>query len=189
MDVALEFQAEAATSARPAAASTTGTEPMFDLIELMFFAYRDFVGDADRLLESFRFGRAHHRVLHFVNRQPGLTIAELLDILKITKQSLSRVLKELVDAGDIEVRAGVLDRRQRLLFPTVAGEHLALELAHLQSERFARALRGLPSAARAGVGDFLLAMVDVSERDKVVALIRREEEKAHPHLAEQRCPP
>ena len=69
---------------------------MYDLIELFFFAYRDFVGDADRLLETYRFGRAHHRVLHFVSRQPGLTIAELLDILKITKQSLNRVLKELV---------------------------------------------------------------------------------------------
>src|SRR5579862_8559120 len=93
-------------------------EPMFDLIELMFFAYRDFVGDADRILERLRFGRAHHRVLHFVNRQPGLTIAELLDILKITKQSLSRVLKDLVDTDHIEVAAGTLDRRQRLLYPT-----------------------------------------------------------------------
>ena len=71
--------------------------PMYDLIELLFFAYRDFVGDADRLLESYGFGRAHHRVLYFVNRRPGLTIAELLEILRITKQSLNRVLRELVD--------------------------------------------------------------------------------------------
>src|SRR6201999_4342440 len=77
-------------------------EPVFDLIELLFFAYRDFVGDADRLLEAYRFGRAHHRVLHFVSRQPGLTIAELLDILKITKQSLNRVLKELITENFIE---------------------------------------------------------------------------------------
>src|ERR1700753_4430511 len=79
--------------------------PMYDLIELFFFAYRDFVGDADRLLERFRFGRAHHRVLHFVARQPGLTVAELLDILKITKQSLNRVMKELLELGFIEVRS------------------------------------------------------------------------------------
>src|SRR5271154_4164338 len=78
-------------------------EPMFDLIELLFFAYRDFVGDADRLLENYGFGRAHHRVLHFVSRRPGLTIAELLDILMITKQSLNRVLKELRDKGYVEV--------------------------------------------------------------------------------------
>ena len=87
-------------------------EPMFDLIELLFFAYRDFVGDADRLLEKYDFGRAHHRVLHFVNRNPGLTIAELLDILRITKQSLNRVLKELVEQGYVEARAGTSDRRQ-----------------------------------------------------------------------------
>ncbi|MCC2104389.1 MAG: MarR family transcriptional regulator, partial [Hyphomicrobiales bacterium] len=112
---------------------------MFDLIELLFFAYRDFVGDADRLLESYKFGRAHHRVLHFVSRHPGLTIAELLDILKITKQSLSRVLKELLDQNFVEARAGVADRRQRHLFPTGKGRKLALDLAHLQSRRFSRA--------------------------------------------------
>jgi len=70
-----------------------GGAPMYDLIELMFFAYRDFVGDADHLLAALGFGRAHHRVLHFVSRRPGLTIAELLEILKITKQSLNRVLR------------------------------------------------------------------------------------------------
>src|SRR5208282_6113134 len=78
--------------------------PMYDLIELFYFAYRDFVGDVDRLLEVYGFGRAHHRVLHFVSRHPGLTIAELLDILKITKQSLNRVLKELLDKGYVESR-------------------------------------------------------------------------------------
>src|ERR1700759_2391691 len=88
--------------------SAAGAEPVpaFDLIELLFFAYRDFVGDADRLLETFGFGRAHHRVLHFVARQPGLTVAELLDILKITKQSLNRVLKELITENFIEARPG-----------------------------------------------------------------------------------
>src|SRR5215472_18236051 len=70
-------------------------EPYFDLIELLFFAYRDFVGDPDEVLEKLGFGRAHHRVLHFVNRNPGMKVAELLDVLKITKQSLGRVLKQL----------------------------------------------------------------------------------------------
>ena len=83
--------------------------PMYDMIELFYFAYRDFVGDADRLLEAYGFGRAHHRVLHFVARHPGLTIAELLDILAITKQSLNRVLKELVAQDFIEARAGAAD--------------------------------------------------------------------------------
>src|SRR5712671_472436 len=89
------------TAARPpAAAEAAGKpEPIWDLIELLFFAYRDFVGDPDDVLMTFGFGRAHHRVLHFVNRNPGMKVAELLDILKITKQSLGRVLKQLVDLG------------------------------------------------------------------------------------------
>ncbi len=99
---------------------------MYDLIELMFFAYRDFVGDADHLLATLGFGRAHHRVLHFVSRRPGLTIAELLDILKITKQSLNRVLKELLDQDYVEARRGMKDRRQRQLFPTPRGKSARL---------------------------------------------------------------
>lgn len=138
--------------------------PTFDLIELFFFAYRDFVGDADRLLERYRFGRAHHRVLHFVSRRPGLTIAELLDILKITKQSLNRVLKELLDGGYVEARPGVADRRQRLLYPAPKGQGLARDLARLQSARFSRALADLPPAARGVIVDFLLAMTDPSGR-------------------------
>ena len=131
-------------------------EPMFDLIELFFFAYRDFVGDADRLLTRYNFGRAHHRVLYFVDRRPGLSVAELLDLLKITKQSLSRVLKDLLDQNYIEQRPGLLDRRQRLMFPTDKGEALALELAELQSRRFARALELLPAGrARPGAQPFL----------------------------------
>ena len=92
----------------PASAGILAEEPAYDLIELFFFAYRDFVGDPDRILADFGFGRAHHRVLHFVDRQPGLTIAELLDILRITKQSLNRVLKELIEKGFIESRTGTV---------------------------------------------------------------------------------
>ena len=121
---------------------------MVDFIELFFFAYRDFVGDADRLLENYGFGRAHHRVLHFVSRRPGLPIAALLDILKITKQSLNRVLKQLLDAGFVEARPGAIDRRQRLLFATPNGARLAQELAALQSERFRRVFGELPPKAR-----------------------------------------
>ena len=122
--------------------------PMYDLIELFFFAYRDFVGDADRLLESYRFGRAHHRVLHFVSRQPGLTIAELLDILKITKQSLNRVLKELIAESFIEVRAGAQDRRHRQLHVTPKGARLARELAQVQTRRFLKAADTLGEGGR-----------------------------------------
>ena len=104
-------------------------EPVWDLIELLFFAYRDFVGDADEVLARLGFGRAHHRVLHFVNRNLGMKVAELLGILKITKQSLGRVLKQLIDEGYVEQKEGATDRRQRLLFVTAKGESLALKLA------------------------------------------------------------
>src|SRR6185369_9239306 len=104
---------------------TRGHEPSWDIIELLFFAYRDFIGDPDDVLAKFGFGRAHHRVLHFVNRNPGMKVAELLDILKITKQSLGRVLKQLVDEGYVVQKAGAQDRRQRLLYLTAKGETLA----------------------------------------------------------------
>lgn len=138
-----------------------------ELVELFFFAYRDFVGDADRLLENYGFGRAHHRVLHFVYRRPGLTIAALLDILKITKQSLNRVLKQLLDAGFVEARAGMADRRQRLLYPTPQGAKLARDLAALQSARFLRVMDQLPPAARGAASQFLFAMIDADERERV----------------------
>ena len=151
----------AATAPQSAASHASGENPpMFDLIELLFFAYRDFVGDADRLLLRYNFGRAHHRVLHFVYRRPGLSVAELLDLLKITKQSLSRVLKDLLDQNYIEQRSGRADRRQRLLFASVRGHDLALELAELQSRRFARALDKLPEGARDHAVAFLAAMCD-----------------------------
>ena len=155
--------------------------PMFDLIELMFFAYRDFVADPDRILESYGFGRAHHRVLHFVCRRPGLTVAALLDTLKITKQSLNRVMKDLLDAGFIDMRSGAPDRRQRRLFVSAAGEGLALELATVQSGRFRRALEAMGTGdmgkgdmgtdAHRHVAGFLLGMVDPDQRDAVNAIV------------------
>ena len=93
----------------------------WDIIELLFFAYRDFVGDADNELEAFGFGRAHHRVMHFVYRYPGLKVADLLDVLRITKQSLGRVLKQLLDEGYIVQKTGNNDRRQRLLYRDAEG--------------------------------------------------------------------
>ena len=139
----------------------------FDLIELLFFAYRDFVSDPDRILEQYGFGRAHHRVLHFVNRRAGLTIATLLDILKITKQSLNRVLKELIEQGYIESRAGDSDRRQRLLYPTKRGAELALDLALLQSKRITQALAETGPHHRDAIEAYLMALINSSERSDV----------------------
>ena len=140
----------------------------WDIIELLFFAYRDFVGDADHVLEAFGFGRAHHRVLHFVSRNPGLTVADLLSVLRITKQSLGRVLKQLLDEGDIVQQAGDQDRRQRLLFATAKGDALVARLAGLQTDRITRALRGLDASGAAAVSGFLRAMIDREDSDMVL---------------------
>jgi DNA-binding MarR family transcriptional regulator len=156
---------------RPAANEDGDDQPAYDLIELFFFAYRDFVGDPDRILADYGFGRAHHRVLHFVDRQPGLTIAELLDILKITKQSLNRVLKELIEKGFVQQRAGETDRRQRLLFTTPDGHALALRLAALQTERIRRAIGDGDAGTKAAASRFLLAMIDPDDRGRVGRLV------------------
>jgi DNA-binding MarR family transcriptional regulator len=109
------------------------------LVELLFFAYRDFVSDPDHILEGLDFGRAHHRVLHFIGRAPGMTVAKLLDILQITKQSLARVLKELIDKGYVFQKEGAVDRRQRLLHLTPQGETLRQKLMAPQIARFKNA--------------------------------------------------
>jgi DNA-binding MarR family transcriptional regulator len=155
----------AAADARPIG------EPAFGLIELLFFAYRDFVGDADEVLDGLGFGRAHHRVLHFVNRHPGMKVAELLDILKITKQSLGRVLKQLIDEGFVEQKEGATDRRQRLLYVTPKGEALALQLARLQTARIGRALADFGADDQAKVRRFLIGMMNPGRRAGVLGLI------------------
>src|SRR5690606_8418377 len=136
----------------------------FTLIELIFFAYRDFTSDPDELLVSYGFGRAHHRVLHFVTHRPGLTVAELLDVLRITKQSLARVLKQLIDTGYIVQVPGPRDRRQRELYVTKQGKELALALALPQSRRIDAALREAGIKDRASLERFFRAMVNPERR-------------------------
>jgi DNA-binding MarR family transcriptional regulator len=165
---------ENAREAAPVAAQKPASEPAepyFDLIELLFFAYRDFVGDPDEVLEKLGFGRAHHRVLHFVNRNPGMKVAELLDVLKITKQSLGRVLKQLIDEGYVVQKAGASDRRQRLLYASAAGEALATKLAGLQAQRIKRVLAEIGPDAREAARRFLAGMIDAQDRERVLRLI------------------
>ena len=140
--------------------------------ELLFFAYRDFTTDPDRLLDQYGFGRAHHRVLHFVNRNPGLRVADLLLILQITKQSLARVLKQLIEEGFITQRSGKADRRERLLYATAKGSKLADKLADLQVGRIGAALAAAGPGADEMTRRFLFAMIGEKDQTKVRELIR-----------------
>src|SRR5580693_9377670 len=168
-DISITTARKLRATAEPAEAAPAAQEPCWDLIELLFFAYRDFVGDPDEVLAKLGFGRAHHRVLHFVNRNPGIKVADLLDILKITKQSLGRVLKQLIDQGYVVQREGAHDRRQRLLHASPAGEALALQLAGMQTARIERVLGELGPGARDAARRFLASMTD--DRDHVLRLI------------------
>jgi DNA-binding MarR family transcriptional regulator len=159
----------AARSAEPSSARSG--EPTWDIIELLFYAYRDFVGDADEVLKEFGFGRAHHRVIHFVHRYPGLKVADLLDVLRITKQSLGRVLKQLIDEDYIVQKAGESDKRQRLLFATPKGEALVAKLAGLQTDRITAARKGLDANGADTVRRFLRAMIDHDDPDKVLQIV------------------
>jgi DNA-binding MarR family transcriptional regulator len=167
------FSRDTGIPAGEGAEARPDAEPIWDLIELLFFAYRDFVSDPDHVLEKFSFGRAHHRVLHFVNRNPGMKVADLLETLSITKQSLGRVLRELIEQGYVLQKEGPDDRRHRLLYVTQKGEQLAMRLAGLQTERIARALSGLGPNAHQSACDFLAAMIDPESRDEVLRFIAR----------------
>ena len=146
-------------------------EDLIVCMELLFFAYRDFTGDPDAVLVRYGFGRAHHRVVHFVNRNPGLSVADLLMILKITKQSLARVLKQLIKKGFIVQKPGKEDKRQRLLYATSKGSRLAEKLAELQMHRIEQALKAAGPGANEATRKFLFAMVGVKDRRQVEGLI------------------
>src|SRR6266850_5308891 len=167
----INFSMRAAEQRAEASPGPRSAVLRWDIIELLFFAYRDFVGDADHVLEEFGFGRAHHRVIHFVHRYPGLKVADLLDVLRITKQSLGRVLKQLLDEGYIVQKTGNNDRRQRLLFATAKGEALVAKLAGLQTDRINRALQDVSPSDADTVRQFLRAMIDQDDPDKVLETI------------------
>lgn len=129
-------------------------------IEAMFFAYRGFTADPDRLLTDHGYGRAHHRALHFIARAPGTTITNLLSILGITKQSLNRVLRTLADDGLIDIRVGAQDRRERRITLTDAGAALEESLSASQRERVRAAYRSVGPEAVRGFRTVLEAMMD-----------------------------
>ena len=138
-------------------------------IELLYFTYRDFTAEPDVILSNYGFGRAHHRVIYFVGRNPRINVSELLNILKITKQSLSRVLGQLVREGFIDQREGVRDRRQRLLELTASGIELERQLSESQCKRLADAYRKAGPEAVQGYRDVLMGMISTEDRARIFA--------------------
>jgi len=163
--------ASAAPNAPPVAAAEEVSPEAVQLIELLFFAYRDFTGDADAILAEFGYGRAHHRVLHFITRYPGLRVADILLILNITKQSLARVLRQLVEGGLVVQSAGDTDRRERRLHVTAAGKALMRRLVDAQTRRIRRATGLSGTGAEAAIRRFLSAMIEPETRAMVTALL------------------
>lgn len=139
--------------------------------ELMFFGYRSFTQDPDKILAERDYGRAHHRALHFIGRQPGGSVAGLLEILGVTKQSLARVLKPLIDDGLVEQRVGESDRRQRLLFLTEDGIAFEERLSAPQRARLTRAFREAGPEAVDGFRSVLQLMMDAEQRKQALDLI------------------
>jgi len=139
-------------------------------IEAMFFAYRGFTADPDRILEQYGYGRAHHRAVHFINRSPGTTVNNLLDILGVTKQSLNRVLRTLIEDGLVESQVGTQDKRERHLFLTETGEELERELSEAQRSRMRTAYKQVGPDAVAGFRQVLEQMMDPKSRKLFNAL-------------------
>jgi DNA-binding MarR family transcriptional regulator len=133
-------------------------------IELLFYAYRDFTFESDQQLKRYRLGRAHHRALYFIGRHPGHTISHLLSILRVTKQAVSRVLRDLLERGYVEQKSGSRDRRERLLWLTEKGQKLEQELTERQSRRLARAYRETGVEAVKHFRKALLGLLDPAER-------------------------
>ncbi|PWE31543.1 MarR family winged helix-turn-helix transcriptional regulator [Pararhodobacter marinus] len=157
---------------------TTGGENLLFLtdeqlrkgIEAMFFAYRGFTADPDRILGELSYGRAHHRALHFINRSSGTTVNNLLSVLGVTKQSLNRVLRTLIEDGLVESRVGREDRRERHLYLTREGADLERKLSEAQRARMRAAYRAAGPQAVAGFRQVLEAMMDESIRAQYLAL-------------------
>ena len=171
-DSGVEFDVGSdSTSRGDAAYSFLNDEALIQGIEMLFYAYRDFTSDPDEILKIRGFGRAHHRVVHFIGRNPGITVAALLAILKVTKQSLSRVLSQLVTEQFVRQETGSRDRRQRLLYLTEKGETLFAELSGPQKARVAKAYREAGAEAVAGYRKVLIGLIDEAEREQVVASV------------------
>ncbi|MGB0681594.1 MAG: MarR family winged helix-turn-helix transcriptional regulator [Magnetovibrionaceae bacterium] len=141
-----------------------GETELRELMELLFFGYRDFTAGPDKILADYGFGRAHHRVVYFVGRDPGLSVSELLKILNITKQSLARVLGQLIEEGFIQQTADEKDRRRRLLTLTNKGQELDQALRARQGEALNRAILAAGPEALLGFRSVLRHIINEEDR-------------------------
>ena len=162
------------TEAKTMADSGPSDAELRQAIELMFFAYREFTADPDAILKEYEFGRAHHRAVHFIARHPGMSVAELLGILQITKQSLARVLGELVREGFVAQEKGTADRRRRHLHLTDKGQELWRRLFGVQALRVARAFEEAGPAAVAGWRQVQMALFEPSSLGPIATLIEKD---------------
>lgn len=145
----------------------------YEFIELLFFAYRDFTAEPDSELIAYGFGRAHHRTLYFVSRNPGLRVSELLDILKVTKQSLNRVLKQLIAEGFIFQEQGEGDRRRRHLHLTTKGESLVDKLCKIQFKRISKSMKDFSPEAYHNICEGLFSLIDKEDKPDVLLRLNR----------------
>ncbi len=143
-------------------------------IEAMFFAYQGFTADPDRILATMAYGRAHHRAMHFIARIPGTTVTNLLAILDVTKQSLNRVLRTLIEDGLVESRVGNTDKRERHLYLTEQGQALERKLSDAQRSRMRAAYRAAGPQSVAGFRRVLEAMMDPEMRRRYHSMRERE---------------
>ena len=152
------------------AALAVGEDELRQAIELLFFAYRDFTAEPDEILAKYGFGRAHHRVIYFVGRNPGVTVSQLLEILRITKQSLSRVLGQLLREGFVTQESDLQDRRKRHLNLTEQGRDLEATLTNLQSRRIAQAYQEAGADTAKEFRKVLRGIINKNDRNRVATL-------------------
>lgn len=139
-------------------------EDLREGMELLFFAYRDFLVEADQVLARHGLGRAHHRALYFIGRHPAITVSELLKLLRITKQSLSRVIGDLTAQNLIAQKPGLRDRRRRHLTLTPRGAEIEHEVTARQRATLARAYRQAGAEAVGGFRKVLAGLIGTEDR-------------------------
>lgn len=161
-----EPRARTSAALQDAAPASAEESELRRAVELLFYAYRDFTADPDAILADYGFGRAHHRAVYFVGRAPGTTVSDLLGTLRITKQSLARVLNQLLAEGFLVQRTDGTDKRRRRLYLTAKGRELEAKLSGVQFDRIRRAFAEAGADAAPAFAAVLKAMIDAPDKER-----------------------